>query len=274
MTFTRSGGMHRWVPVLASVRGPGLCLILSLLAFTAGTAEETESRPMLYQNLPIERADAPDGHGAAMRHLVKIFTIRGLHDLKTDETISKGATILLVLPGALPWPGTAKDSERSVRSLLSHVEAGGGLVILSTAGRDKEDGAIRDRILMPLGLMQGPRRTGPKRLRLPPSPELIAGLTISTPGLNLFDMEESAGLVDPGLVPNDPAQETSPASAPDYAGLALVLGKFGAGRVVAVADAEWASNSVIEGRGSKAPKGSHDNLLLLEKLVSWASNKN
>jgi hypothetical protein len=152
--------------------------------------------------------------------------------------------------------------------LLRYVEGGGALWVMIQGEARGPDSGLTQAILSKLGIVQGNRRTGAKRLLLPDRPPWTGDLTWTTGGITPCDIEESPALGKPLLMPNDLAQKPFQAQEPDFAGLAMILGEHGKGRIAILGDVDWLKLPAWEALSPTGPAVPH-NRLLLDRLLNW-----
>lgn len=246
-----------------------LGMLLLLTSFEGSGAEPTP-KPVLLHNLTAAEAAPKGPFGIAIQRLAPLFEMRSMPASPTgDVEIQRAKMIWLVLRGQ---PDDARAEPAGIaptaRHLLSYVENGGALLIMTQRGSGESGSRLAQALMTPLGVVQGNRRTGGKRLRIPEHHPLIGGLAWTTEGLTPLDMEESPALRNTVVLPNDLTQKTLQPQAPDYAGLAMIWGELGRGRIVLVADTDWIRQLAPDAKGG-GPAATAANGMIFDRLVHW-----
>lgn len=241
-------------------------VVMGLTALTCDGAEPPP-QPLLVHGLTSAQVSSSGAFAGAIQHLQRTLKLGALPVPLTADSLKSVRMVWLVSPmSAPPGDGAIPDPATIASTLLRYVEDGGSLwmMIQGEAGTPGSEWA--QAILSRLGVVPGNRRTGAKRLRLPERPPWMGGLTWTTGGITPLDIEESPILGKAVLVPNDLAQKPFQEKAPDYAGLAIILGELGKGRVVILGDAEWLKRPAWDAPAS-------DNRLVLEGLLDWTMSR-
>lgn len=264
-------GWHRWVPwmsMLALVLGFGTVVS----GVDAGDRTVVASKPILLHNLPEAQIVKGGSFEAVSQHLAKAFELRSVLAPGAGDILRSTRLVWWVVPvaGGLTKEG-ALAQEALVPRIPGYVE-GGGTFLLTLGGRGGDSGMeMAKAVLSRLGIVLGPKRTGAKKLRIPDRHPGIGGLVWTTGGLTPMDMEDSPVLRRPVIVSNDLAQKPGVPGAPDFAGIVMILGEWGRGRVVIVGDTDWVKKPAWE-TGADSD-GWSDNRRILDGLVGWGTGE-
>ena len=256
-------GWHR-LGKLASM----LVLILGLgsvvLAREGGDPTVVSGKPILLHNLPESQVVTGGAFGEVSRHLGMKFELRSMQGPGGSDLLRSTRLVWWVFPVA---GGSASVQEVFAQGIPGYVEAGGS-VLMMIGGRGGDPGMESAKVVLSrLGIVLGPKRTGAKRLRIPDRHPAMGGLVWTTAGLTPMDMEDSPVLGRPVIVSNDLGQKPWVAGAPDFAGMVMILGEWGRGRVVIVGDTDWVKKPGWNvGADSD---GLSDNRRILDGLVRW-----
>jgi hypothetical protein len=243
-------------------------VVMCLTAFM-GLGAEPPTKPLLLHALTPDQASSAGPFAGAIQHLQQSLELRPLPVPLTAEALKSVRLVWLVSSGSTPTLDNAVHDATTVASiLLKYVEGGGTLWVMLEGGAEGLGSGPVPNLLFKLGIVPGNQRTGAKQLQLPDRTPWFGGLIWSTGSLSPFDIEESPALRKALLVPNDLAQKPVQAKAPDYAGMAMVLGEYGKGRVAILGTSEWLSRpawNAVSTTGAKVT----DNRVFLERLLKW-----
>jgi len=228
----------------------------------------TSSKPILLHNLPESQVVKRGPFAGVCQHLAKAFELRSILAPGTGDLIRSSRLVWWVLPVAGTLTGeSALAQEAFAQRVPSFVEAG-GLLLITIGGRGGDSGMESAKVIfLNLGIILGPKRTGAKKLQIPDRHPAIGGLVWTTTGLTPMDMEDSPILRRPVIVSNDLGQKPEVAGAPDFAGMVMILGEWGRGRVVVVGDSAWLKKPAWEDGADSG--GQSDNMRILDGLVRW-----
>ncbi|MGE3309644.1 MAG: hypothetical protein AB7O66_06715 [Limisphaerales bacterium] len=233
------------------------------------TGAEPSGRPLLLHNMTAAESAVDGPMGGAVAMLGKRFEMRSLPDSWTADDLKSARLVWLNSTGRpTRGAGGSPDGSGFPQAVLRYVEDGGVLWIM--LGDPKRPNTVRS-LLMPLGIVQGERRTAPKRLRIPQSNPLAGGMLWITGGLTPMDIEESPGLLNPVMVPNDLSQPPVAPQAADFAGIAMVWGGLGKGRIAVFGDTEWLEKKAWDDpTGSTPGTALRSNGQFLDRWIEWA----
>jgi hypothetical protein len=141
-------------------------------------------------------------------------------------------------------------------------------MVLSSAAARSEEFPPHRLLLRKLGVMQGPRRSAPKVLKIRETIPVIGGLRWRADAFTPMDTEETPAISEAVFVPNDLEQKPIQMDSPDLAGFAMIWGQIGKGRVVVVGDSEWIKN--LDSRKESEPTKKNDNAEIFLRLARWA----
>lgn len=264
------------LPRTKADRRPGLWFaILALMTVVAVEASGAERarNPVLLHNLAGSPAKPGGPFAGVLQRLEARFEPRSLPATPTAEGLAQAGLVWLVLPGRPdgvlePVP----DAAQSAAAILRYVDEGGALLVTAQRSLGEPGSPLAKALLGRLGIVQGTRRTGAKRWTLPERHPLIGGLVWASSGFTPLDAEESPNLRETVLVPNDLTQKPQDPQGPDYAGLVMLWGKLGRGRIVIVGDVDWLREVAWE-PGTDAGRTTAPNAVVLDRLVGWAAGK-
>lgn len=249
---------------------------IGLLLMNLGRCEaigvEPAAKPVLLHNLTATQASSNGPFAGAIQHLQKGFELRPLPSRVTADTLNPARIVWLVSPAPTPAVDDGASEVTSlVGSLLRHVENGGALWVMHRAGTGETGSDWTRSLLSQLGIIPGNRRTGAKRLRLPDRHPLFGGLVWATEGITPMDMEETPVLRKTFVLPNDLMQKPYQALAPDYAGMAMILGDYGRGRIGIFGDVAWLGGPAWDATYRPGEQPTH-NVLVFERLIGWTTS--
>jgi len=249
-----------------------LVLILGLGTEVPAKADEdptvAASKPILLHNLPESQVVMGGLYAEASRHLGKSFELRSALAPGGNDLLRSARLVWWVLPAAGALTGEiASVQETFAQRIPAYVEAGGTVLVMIGGRGGEPASALANVVLSKLGIILGPKRTGAKQLRLPERHPGIGGLVWTTAGMTPMDMEDSPALRRPVIVSNDLGQKPEVAGASDFAGMVMILGEWGRGRVVIVGDTDWVKKRAWE-TGADS-EGTSDNRRILDGLVRW-----
>ena len=270
-SFTRP--WMRWVP-------SALILLCTFGHNLPAADTATKAKPVLlysrYFNAEGESRYLPDGTCKdVLGKLRGEFEVRVHHEALTAQNLS-GVNVVLVLNpsdkavGSHPAPPhfTAKE----IAVLTAFVEQGGGFIIMGNQENHNFEVEDTNHLLAHFGLQFTNLYTDVKKLVVPKDAPLIGGLNWGYYTGNLLTLTPNHAAKPRAVVVNDLQQK--PLKGPrDTAGVLLAIAEPGQGRVVAVTDAGWITNTALneEGIGGVAVKG-QDNWEILRRLTRWAAH--
>ncbi len=231
--------------------------------------DQPPDRPVLLHNLTAAEASGGGRMGGAIGMLEKRFALRALPETWNGDDLKSARVVWLVSPGRPPKVDSADSGGNAFpAAVLRHVEGGGVLWIMLGDPAGSAVDWTRS-LLMPLGIVQGDRRTGAKALRMPGTNPLLGGLLWNTGGITLMDTEESPELSNPVIVPNDLGQPPKSPRAPDFAGIAMIWGDRGRGRIAVLGDMEWLGKAAWEDSGDPG-QIARANERILDRWIEWS----
>lgn len=266
----RSNPFHR-ARVAGGIR---FTLLLAIMSALEGQSATPPNPPVILHNLTEAQVSVDGPLSGPIEQLTQRFRLEPLRFPPQPESLLQGRLVWLVFPGQPRHaPEDSRDAPSVATTLLGHVEAGGSLLLLTQRNPGEPGSAIAKALMARLGITQGNRRTGAKELKVPASHPVIGGLVWRTGGITPLDMEESAVLKKPVLLPNDLTQRPFAAADPDYAGLTMIWGEVGLGRIVIVGDTDWLAKSFWTPPPATS-KAVGTNALIFQRLVEWVAGGN
>jgi hypothetical protein len=246
-----------------------LTLVIMSLTVLASDGADSPPQPLLLHGLTAAQASPTGPFAGAIQHLRRSLELRAQPIPLTAEALRAVRIVWLVSPVTdRSRDDATREPTAIAATLLRYVEGGGALWVMVQREAGETNSGLAQAILSRLGIIQGNRRTGAKRLQLPDRAPWTGGLTWTTGGITPFDIEESPALEKAVLVPNDLAQKPFQTQDPDFAGMAMILGQHGKGRVAILGDVDWLKQLAWEARSLTGPAVPH-NQLLLDHLLNW-----
>jgi hypothetical protein len=129
-----------------------------------------------------------------------------------------------------------------------------------------------NRLLNRFGIVANDVRIGAKKQQIRPTTPLIGGLQWAAYNLCTLDVEDGGPLRPPVLVMND-LQQKNALGNKDFVGVVMAWGNYGQGRIWAVADTGWISNSALLGKGQDGINlTGHDNWEIMSRMTHWVAS--
>lgn len=217
----------------------------------------------------------PDGtFSRILAKLGESFEVKVSADPVTTGGLSGVAVVVIANPSdkaveGNPPPRHLETSDRAV--LTSFVEKGGGLILMGNQENHNLETVSTNLLLGNFGMRWEDRYTDIKGIQLPPETPVIGGLKWGYYSGNTLVLEPAHPAKPQALVRND-LQIPTLGGSRNEPGVLLATATPGKGRVVAVTDAGWIGNSVLEGKGIAGfvvPQDQNGEIFL--RLARWAA---
>jgi hypothetical protein len=260
-----------------SVLGTAL-LLTSALGFHAADPISTAKPVFLYSryfNAEGESRYLPDGtYQQVLQRLQTHFEVQANREQLTDASLARVKVVLIANPsdqavGGRPAPHhfTAADIE----VLARYVRRGGGLIIMGNQENHNLEVEDTNKLLAEFGLGFTNLYTDVKKLAVPRNTPAIGGLNWAFYTGNLLLLTPNHSARPRALVMNDLSRQPLNGTR-NQAGALLAVAEPGRGRVVAVTDAGWITNDVLDDKGiGGVVITNHDNWEILRRLACWAA---
>ena len=255
-------------------------LLLFCVSGPAGCAAGSSAKPVfLYSrhfNAPGETRYLPDGtYQQVLTNLRRDFEVR-VHDQPlTRESLAGVKVVLIANPsdqavGQNPPPH--HFSAADIEVLSAFVENGGGLIIMGNQENHNLEIEDTNKLLARFGLRFKNLYTDAKQLVLPKDTPIIGGLRWAYYTGNLVAIDGAHPARPHPLVIND--LSVKPLGGPrDQRGALLAVSNPGRGRVVAVTDAGWITDTALDGRGlGPVAIKEQDNWEIFRRLALWSAH--
>lgn len=251
--------------------------MLALLS-PAATAQTAAKPVLLYSrtwNAVGEARYQPDGtYSRILARLKDSFEVNVSADPVTPEKLSGVSVIVIANPSdkaveGNPPPRHLVAGDRTV--LTEFVNQGGGLILMGNQENHNLETFSTNLLLGKFGMQWEARYTDIKGLLVPPETPVIGGLKWGYYAGNSLVLDAAHPAKPQALVANDLKVPTlgGPRNEP---GVLLATATPGKGGVVAVTEAGWIGNSVLEGKGIAGFVVPGDqNEAIFQRLARWAA---
>lgn len=201
------------------------------------------------------------------------FELRVTSEALTQKLLEGVRVLWMAPPENRPVSAQAPPMTPSeIEVVVQFVERGGGLIFMThpEPGMPVENEAS-NRLLNRFGLVANHVNIGAKKQQIPRTTPLIGGLRWAAYRMCTLDVEEGGPLRPPVLVMNDLQQKTVLGNK-DFVGVIMIWGKYGQGRIWAVADTGWLSNGALLGGGLGGINlTDQDNWEIMLRLTHWVA---
>jgi hypothetical protein len=265
---------------MKTILGSRAALCVLLLCFVS-IAFAAETKPVLlysrYFNAKGEARYLPDGnYKDLLQRLSKDFNVQ-THDKALGADTLAGVNVVLIANpsdkavGNNPPPHhvNARDSE----ALVKFVRNGGALIVMGNQENHNLEVEDMNRLLKQFGMQFTNLYTDAKLLPLPKQTPIIGGLRWGYYTGNLVLVESGHPAKPRALVSNELSIKPAKGDR-DANGALLALAEPGRGRVIAVTDSGWVTDSALDdtGIGGVALKG-QDNFEIFRRLALWGAHR-
>jgi hypothetical protein len=252
----------------------------SLLSISLTAAAQTAKPVLLYSrawNAEGETRYQPDGsYSMILAKLKDSFTVTTSKETPTPASLKDVAVVVVANPsekpvGKGPEPRHIGPDDR--KTLLSYLQSGGGLILMGNQENHNLETVETNLLLAEFGIHWESRYTDIKGISLPAETPIIGGLKWGYYSGNTLVLSDTHAAKPAAIVTNDIAQ--APLNGPrNEKGILLATATPGKGHVVAVTDAGWIGNPVLEGKGiGGTVVPGDDNLAIFTKLALWAAGQ-
>ena len=257
-------------------------LLLLCVSGPAGCAAESSAKPVLlysrHFNAPGETRYLPDGtYRQVLTNLRRDFEVR-VHDQPLTRESLAGVKVVLIANPSDQAVGTNPPphhfSAADIEGLSAFVENGGGLIIMGNQENHNLEIEDTNKLLARFGFQFKNLYTDAKQLVLPKDTPIIGGLRWAYYTGNLVAIDAAHPARPHPLVINDLSVKPLGGSR-DQRGALLAVSNPGRGRVVAVTDAGWITDTALDGRGlGPVAIKEQDNWEIFRRLAHWAAHSN
>jgi hypothetical protein len=168
-----------------------------------------------------------------------------------------------------PAPRHLIAEDRAV--LLDFVKSGGGLILMGNQENHNLETKETNALLAEFGMKWEDRYTDIKGLQLAPTVPVIGGLKWGYYAGNTLVLSAGHPARPQAWVPND-LKVLPMNSARNEPGVLLAAATLGQGRFIAVTDAGWIGNPVLEGKGIAGVVVPGDNNVeIFQRLIAWTA---
>jgi hypothetical protein len=254
-----------------------LVSLLALLCFSL-PALAAPKPVLLYSrtwNAEGETRYQPDGsYSKILAKLREEFEVRVSAGPVTAETLTGVNVVVIANPsdkavGDHPAPRHLVETDRTL--LTQFIQQGGGLILMGNQENHNLETVETNRLLAGFGMKWEDRYTDIKGLTLSPGTPVIGGLKWGYYSGNTLVLDAAHPAKPQALVTNDLTISTLGGTR-NEAGVLLATATPGKGRVVAVTDAGWIGNSVLEGKGIAGfVVPGAQNVEIFRRLAHWAA---
>jgi hypothetical protein len=255
-------------------------LLASTLVALVSTSPAQTTKPVLLYgrawNAVGETRYQPDGsYSGILAKLRESFDVRVSSDPVTADSLAGVAVVLIANPSdkaveGHPAPRHLVAEDRVI--LTDFIKRGGGLILMGNQENHNLETVETNRLLGEFGMRWEERYTDIKGIALPAETPVIGGLKWGYYSGNSLVLDAAHPAKPQALVPNDPSLPAlnGPRNAP---GVLLATATSGKGRLVAVTDAGWIANAVLEGKGIGGVVVPGDNNVeIFLRLTRWAGS--
>lgn len=202
------------------------------------------------------------------------FEVRAHADAPDAEMLAETDVLLISNPShaaVAGHPEPPRFQPDMIARLVAFVENGGGLIIMGNQENHNLEMETTNRLLAHFGMRFEETYTDIKALDLPEEIPLLGGLRWGYYSGNQLVLEASHPARPEALARNDLSQPLLKGLR-DAPGTLLAWATPGKGRVIAVTDAGWITNTVLDGPGIADVRiDGHHNLEIFRRLVEWAA---
>jgi unsaturated rhamnogalacturonyl hydrolase len=194
----------------------------------------------------------------------------------TAETLQGVSLVLIANPSdkaVKNGPTPHHFSSADIQTLTAFVKAGGALIIMGNQENHNLEVEDTNRLLGNFGLQFTNLYTDAKKLVIPRDVPVLGGLTWAYYTGNLVEIETGHPAHPRALVQND-LQQKPAKGLRDQPGALLAVAEPGKGRVAAITDAGWLTETALDGRGiGNVAIKEHNNLQIFLRLAFWLTHR-